>query len=35
MSFVKIMKVNEITLLKNMQILLSRSKIMTSREVVS
>ncbi len=34
-SFVNMMKVNEIMLLKNMRILLSRDEIMTSKEIVS
>jgi len=34
-NFVKMMKVDETTLLKDMQILLSRSEIATSREVIS
>ncbi len=33
-SFVKMIKVNEATLLKDMQILLSRSKIATSRKII-
>jgi len=34
-SFVKMMKVDETTLLKNMQILLSRNEIITSRKIIS
>ncbi len=34
-NFMKMMKINETTLLKDMQILLSRNEIMTSRKIIS